>query len=167
MNSRKGERPKIYPEVTPLPTEVPVGESKLWFVRSNVNDFYAFIWLKLRIISYPECFKLFCRLGGASGAKIELQLWSDIIWFTIKSPFWRRKYFHAKRLPGLPRRWPAHVDLFLTFAFALSFLHTRSMALYSQSFFTGRRGFPWCHQFEKAELILLLMKEETWRSEVE
>ena len=29
MNSRKGERPKIYPEATPLPTEVPVGESKL------------------------------------------------------------------------------------------------------------------------------------------
>ena len=74
MNSRKGDRPKIYPEVTPLPTEVPVGESKLWFVRSNVNDFYAFIWLKLRIISYPECFRLFFRLGRASGAKTELQI---------------------------------------------------------------------------------------------
>ena len=43
MNRRKGERPKIYPEVTPLPTEAPVGGSKLRFVRSNVNEFYAFI----------------------------------------------------------------------------------------------------------------------------
>ena len=74
MNSRKGERPKIYPEVTPLPTEVPVGESKLWFVRSNVKEFYAFIWLKLWIISYPEWFELFFRLAKALGAKIELQI---------------------------------------------------------------------------------------------
>ena len=74
MNWRKVKRPKIYPEVAPLPTEVPVGESKLSFSRSNVNDFYAFIWLKLRIISYPECFRLFFRLGRASGAKTELQI---------------------------------------------------------------------------------------------
>ena len=70
MNSRRGERPKIYPEVIPLPTEVPVGESKVRFARSNVQVFYAFILVKFKIISYLECFKLFCRLEGALGAKL-------------------------------------------------------------------------------------------------
>ena len=54
MNRLKVKSPKIYPEVAPLPTEVPVGESKLRFVRSNVQAFYVFILLKFKIISYPE-----------------------------------------------------------------------------------------------------------------
>ena len=74
MNSRKGERPKIYLEVTPLPTEVPVEESKLWFLRSNVKEFYAFIWLKLWIISWPELIESFFRLAKVLGAKTELQI---------------------------------------------------------------------------------------------
>ena len=68
MNRRKVKRPKIYPEVAPLPTEVPVGESKLRSARSDVQVFYAFILLDFRIISYLECFKLFLRLEGALGA---------------------------------------------------------------------------------------------------
>ena len=74
MNRRMVKRPKIYPEVAPLPTEVPVGESKLRFVRSNVQVFYVFILLRFKIISYPECFKLLLRLEGASGAKIKLSI---------------------------------------------------------------------------------------------
>ena len=64
----------MYLELAPLPTEAPVGESKLWFARSNVKEFYAFIWLKLWIISHPELFELFFRLAKALGAKIELQI---------------------------------------------------------------------------------------------
>ena len=48
MNRRKDKRPKFYPEIAPLPTEVPVGESKLQFVRSNVQVFYVFILLKFK-----------------------------------------------------------------------------------------------------------------------
>ena len=73
MNRRKVKSPKIYPEVAPLPKEVPVGESKLRFARFNVQEFYAFILLNFRIISYLECFKLFLRLEGALGAKLKLQ----------------------------------------------------------------------------------------------
>ena len=58
MNRKKVKSPKIYPEVAPLPTEVPVGESKLRSARSDVQVFYAFILSKLKLISYPECFKL-------------------------------------------------------------------------------------------------------------
>ena len=73
MNRLKVKSPKIYPEVAPLPTEVPVEQSKLQFVRSNVQAFHAFILLKFKIISYPECFKPFSRLEGALGDKKELQ----------------------------------------------------------------------------------------------
>ena len=45
MNRGNVKRPKNYPEVAPLPTEVPVEQSKLQFVRSNVQAFYAFILL--------------------------------------------------------------------------------------------------------------------------
>ena len=47
MNRKKVKSPKIYPEVAPLPTEVPVGESKLRSARSDVQVFYAFIVLKI------------------------------------------------------------------------------------------------------------------------
>ena len=73
MNRKKVKSPKIYPEVAPLPTEVPVGESKLRFARSNVQEFYAFILLNFIIISHLKCFKLFLRLEGALGARIKLQ----------------------------------------------------------------------------------------------
>ena len=43
MNRRIVERPKTYPEVVPLPTGVPVAESKLRFAGSNVQEFYPFI----------------------------------------------------------------------------------------------------------------------------
>ena len=70
MNRLKVKSPKIYPEVAPLPTEVPVRESKLRIRRSNVQAFYAFTLLKFKIISHPECFKPFQRLEEALGAKI-------------------------------------------------------------------------------------------------
>ena len=81
MNRWKVKRPKIYPEVAPLPTEVPVGESKLRFVRSNVQVFYVFILLKFKKISYPECFKLLFRLEGALGDKKELQF--DLTFYVL------------------------------------------------------------------------------------
>ena len=84
MNICKDKRPKFNRKWHPHPIEVPVNESKVWFTRSNVNDLYAVIWLKSWIISYPECFKFLFRLGGASGAKIKLQLWSDFLfWGTV------------------------------------------------------------------------------------
>ena len=73
MIRRKVKWPKIYPEVAPLPTEVPVKQSKLRFARSNVQVFCVFILLKFEIISYPECFKPFSRLEGALGDEKELQ----------------------------------------------------------------------------------------------
>ena len=83
-------------------TLCPVGESKLRFVRSNVQVFYAFISWKSKVISYPECFKMLFRLEGALRDNKELQfdLTFSVFWQSpILFPLCTNCFYDLARSP--------------------------------------------------------------------